>query len=340
MEQPASHKIILAPFRGITMKPFRNAMARFFPWMDEMVAPFFSGIGSEKVHPTILSDLVPKKENLTHTVPQILSAKSGEIILAAEALEKEGYHHLNWNLGCPFSRIAHKKKGCGMLPFPELLSSILHRVFSQIQIGLSIKTRLGNHDPNEIHAVLKAIEPYPIHSIVLHPRTGDQGYRGTANPHAYKDCLTRTHHRLIYNGDIYNLNQFQHLQALLPDQKEWMIGRGVLINPFLPAEIKGIAISSVEKTEKLLGFHQELWEHAKDHISKTDKRLGAMKSVWHYLSGIKSGGPELFNQIKKTRTEKAYLEAVAEMMALDFSNQYEQKAHFLSLTTKRSSGQK
>ncbi len=325
-------KLIMAPFRGITHKAWRNAYARHIGGFDEIFAPFISGSGIEKVHPGKLSDLTPLSDNVAPTIPQIISTKADEIILLGKVLAGNGYDELNWNLGCPFARIANKKRGCGLLPFPNMLNDILEKVFKEIEIDLSVKTRLGYHHPEEITKILPVLNAFPLKRVILHPRTGKQGYKGKADPKRFARCLEFSKHPLIYNGDIYNLPQFRMLQSMFPRQGHWMIGRGALINPFLAADIRGTGYSDEEKRRKLEAFHFELWYLAYGYHKQETRALGSMKAVWHYMAGIFADGKRAFSLIKRAKSKEAYLNAVDVVMHMDFADDAQLEAYFTGLT--------
>ncbi len=322
----------LAPFRGITHKAYRNAFAMHMGHIDVYYAPFISGSGLEKIHPKKLIDLIPLSDNYAPTIPQVISNNADEIILIDNILYEEGYHHLNWNLGCPFRRIANKKRGCGMLPYPGEIDRILNKVCGSLKTSLSVKTRLGYHRPDEITSVLEVFNRYPIYRIILHSRTGVQLYGGKTDPGKYAECLSISKHPMVYNGDIYNHSQYKKLQARFPGQKEWMLGRGALINPFLALEIRNISLSEKDKKNRLEVFHDELWEYTQACIPGEKKQIGWMKAVWHYLSGVFAGGLEAFVDIKRSDSGKKYQVAVRNVMQGDFANEEQIRAHFLALT--------
>ncbi len=324
--------LLMAPFRGITHKSWRNAFARHIGGFDEMFAPFISGAGVTKIHPDKLVDVVPLNDNLIPTVPQIIGIDADEIILLGTTLADLGFEELNWNLGCPFARIANKKRGCGLLPYPEILNEILDKVFGSVKINLSIKTRLGYHVPDEILSVIPILNQYPVHRVILHPRTGKQGYRGKANPEGYGRALQLINHPLIYNGDIYNLSQFRKLQMLFPGQKSWMLGRGALINPFLPKEIKGFVLTDEEKRKPMISFHFELWHRAWETQKHESRTLGAMKAIWHYMAGTFANGREVFRRIKRAKNRETYLDAVDFAMEQEFAGEADLEKYFFQLT--------
>jgi tRNA-dihydrouridine synthase B len=299
-------ELLFAPFKGLTNKVYRNALARHFGGYDVMYAPFISGVGQERIKPSKLADVIPIEKNLAPTVPQFISTDAREIILFGKTLHQHGYDHINWNLGCPFSRIANKKRGCGMLPYPDELDRILHEVFKEFPIRLSIKTRLGYYRPEEILRVLEVLNRYPIHLLIIHARLGTQIYSGDVNLEGFEACLSATKHPVAYNGDIYHKKRFREMQHRFPGISTWMMGRAVLMNPFLAMEIKGVFLNESEKRERLFAFHYELLEGGRMAAANEARLLGSMKAIWYYLSGIFENGMDVFSEIKKTKSLKDY----------------------------------
>ncbi len=323
-----STKLYFAPFQGITDHLYRNAYAQCFMGIDEMYTPFVSGTGTYNVNPSKLKDFLPFEKNLVSVVPQILSNNADEIIAFAGSVEMLGYKHINWNVACPFSRIANKMRGSGLLSSPDLLKSILDKVFESISIDFSVKARLGYQNEDEIFKVLEVLNDYPIKHIAIHCRTGVQLYSGKARPELFKSCIKISKHNLIYNGDIYNLGQYEKFKNLLPEQEEWMLGRGVLINPFLPSEIKGKNISDDKKRELLKKFHNILFTSICSTHSSSAKISGRMKAVWYYMSGVFEDGGSVFNSIKRVKTIEEYEKVVEIVLNSQFSDSKQQSEYF------------
>lgn len=325
MQQPG---LLFAPFKGLTDRRYRNALARHFGGFDAMYAPFISGVGQDRINPSKLIDVIPLEENLAPTVPQFISTDAREIILFGKTLQQHGYDHINWNLGCPFSRIANKKRGCGLLPYPVELDRILNEVFKDFPIKLSIKTRLGYYKPDEIFKVLEVLNHYPIDLLIIHARIGTQIYSGEVNLEGFKECLSVSKNPVAYNGDIYHVARLREMQTLFPQVNTWMVGRGALINPFLAIYIKGTNFSEEVKRQKLNAFHHELLEGGRRVAVNKARLLGSMKAVWYYLSGIFENGTEVFSKIKKTRTIEDYEVLIENELQRPFANELALENYF------------
>jgi tRNA-dihydrouridine synthase len=325
---PGAVRLVLAPFRGITTRIYRNALARHIGGFDEMLAPFVSGTGITRISPSKLADLVPPDGNQCLTIPQILSGSAKEIILFARVLEEYGFDHLNWNLGCPFQRIAGKGRGCGMLREPDRLRAILDEVFRDLPLGLSVKTRLGYHNPEEIFRAIKVFNDYPLRELTIHPRIGTQVYKGEVNLQGFAACLSHSRIPLTYNGDLYHSSKYRELQRRFPQIRSWMPGRGALINPFLALEIRGRSLSETEKRARLQDFLQELFDGVTAVIPHQGKRLGYLKAIWYYLSGMFQEGGPLFAHLKGACSPGQYLSIVAEAIQQPLASEEQMEGYF------------
>ena len=330
MPQPV---LFLAPFKGLTTKIYRNAVARHFGGFDAMFAPFISGTGHDKVNTSKLSDVAPKESMLAHTVPQFLSNNGREALAITKAMAQEGYNHVNWNMGCPFSRIADKKRGCGILPYPEELDRMLHWVFQEAPINISIKTRLGYYRAEESIKVMEVLNRYPIHMLIVHARIGTQLYAGEVDLDGFAYCLSHARMPVVYNGDIFHKERFAVLQSLFPDVHAWMLGRGALINPFLALEIKGISVSENEKRKLLISFLDEIEAQCLINQTNSLRLLGYLKAIWFYIGGMFEPHSEILYKIKKSQSIDEYKIIAADALALPFAG-HEGIEHYFRLGVK------
>jgi tRNA-dihydrouridine synthase len=101
-----------------------------------------------------------------------------------------------------------------------------------------MKMRLGYESPQEIIDVLPILDKYPLKNIAIHARLGKQLYKGGVDLDGFQKCIDTTKHKLYYNGDITSVAKFHEMQERYPSIDHWMIGRGLISDPFLPSMIK------------------------------------------------------------------------------------------------------
>ncbi len=310
MQQPQPF-LYLAPIRGLTDALFRDAFAGHFGGFDAAVAPFITPQKKSLYEDKQIRDVLPEHNTRLPVVPQLLHTDPEDFLVLARRLADLGYDHINWNLGCPAPMVARKKRGSGLLPFPEEIIGLLDKVMPELDIELSIKTRLGFHDFAETRALLPQLDRFRLKEIIIHTRLGKQLYKGSTDPEGFAVCRQLSSHQLTYNGDINDVTIFNSLAGRFPDTGRWMIGRGALANPFLAEEIKGYPQQSADgRKMRLYNFHQDLFNRYTDRLSGPSHLLGRVKHLWLYLINSFPGNKKLLKKILKSNSPAAYLDAV------------------------------
>jgi len=310
--------IYMAPLRGITDSLFRRMYCRHFGGIDAAVAPFINPQRKPIHSDKLLADVTPRNTDFP-LIPQLLNTDGDDFLVLAQRLHDLGYNEINWNLGCPVPMVAKKMRGSGLLPFPEKIISFLEYVVPRLKTRLSLKIRLGYHDHHESLTLLPLLDRYPLSEIIIHTRLGKQLYRGQTSPDSFVLCQKVSRHRLVYNGDISTLSDYQELNKNL-NVKHWMIGRGLVANPLLPSEIKNGCMPDQLRYEKLRFFHDDLFLAMKEQLDGPGHLLGRMKQFWIYFINSFPEKKRTLKKITKATTEKKYLKVVdALFQAHDFT---------------------
>lgn len=111
--------VCLAPLRGITDHVFRTVYATHFSGFDCALAPFVSSVKGAVVKKSHIKDFLPENNKKLRIVPQIIGKDAEEFAILSRQLSAMGHETVNWNLGCPFPQVTRKKRGAGLLPFPN-----------------------------------------------------------------------------------------------------------------------------------------------------------------------------------------------------------------------------
>ncbi|MBR3427683.1 MAG: tRNA-dihydrouridine synthase family protein [Bacteroidales bacterium] len=319
MSQPV---LSLGPFQGITDAPFRNVFKRHFGGVDKFYTPFFTGIHKEEHAKNLQGEEIDPRYNDVETLtPQILSTDAEEILRFAKQCQQLGYKEINLNMGCPFPRVANKKRGCGLLPYPDKVENMLDRVFDEIDIKFSVKCRLGYFNPEEIDAIIPIFNKYPLSELIIHPRIGKQLYKGEADLERFRALVPSINAPLVYNGDIVSVESFVRINGILNDGpstgsgtcktvEQFMLGRGILAHPFLAEQIKNDTADTDDKTERLHNYVLDLYEDRLRHAGGSPKVLGRMKELWSYLMNSFEEPQVVWRKIKKINALKEYEDAV------------------------------
>lgn len=303
-----SVKLSLGPFQGITDAPFRNVFKKYFGGIDKFYTPFFTGIQKDHAKNMQVEEIDPRFNDVKTLTPQILSTDAEEILRFASQCKELGYKEINLNMGCPFPRVANKKRGSGLLPYPEKIDTMLCQVFEKIEVGFSVKCRLGYVNPDEIYPVLEVFNKYPLSELIIHPRIGKQLYKGEADVKRFAELMPLIKAPLVYNGDIVSTESFECIREQVQPVNEFMLGRGLLANPFLAEEIKGSC--HTKDVDRLYNYVIDLYEDRLRHAGGSPKVLGRMKELWSYLRNSFDEPQDIWRKIKKINALREYEEAV------------------------------
>jgi tRNA-dihydrouridine synthase len=302
--------LYLAPLRGFTEYIYRNAFSRHFAGFDVAVAPFIPTMSDARLKRKHLKDVLPENNPAMPVIPQIIGNNAADFILLARRLYDLGYESVNWNLGCPFPMVAKKQRGSGLLPHPEKIAAFLEETIPAIPNRLSIKARLGRKKTDEILTLLEIFNRYPLDEIIVHPRTGKQMYDGEPDLDMFEECLKVSTHTMAYNGDINDLDTFIKFSKRFNSVNRWMIGRGALINPFLPAIIKNGKDGAADKVEVFREFYEDLFEQYRIEFHGPGHLLDRMKGFWTYFSQSFKDGHKVKKKIHRTPKLDRYLKIV------------------------------
>ena len=305
-------RILLAPIKGITDAIYRSSFARHFGGVDGAVAPFVSTVAARRVKPSYLRDFLLDRNEAMPCVPQVLSKDADDFLFLGERIADLGCPEINWNLGCPTPMVAGKRRGSGLLSYPDAIDAILERVCGQGRFRLSIKTRLGRFAKRELVDLMPIFNRYPITELIIHPRLGVQMYGGDPDLDAFAEAAALSVHPLVYNGDITTPARLVALTDRFPAVQGWMIGRGLLSDPFLAQRIRR-GTAGVDVGARLRAFHDELFRQYGEILQGPGHLLSRMKGIWEYLADSCADARKARKSIQKCSSVPAYLDTVARL---------------------------
>ena len=301
--------------QGYTELLFRDVYAEIFSGIDVAIAPFISSLPKGNSKDREWNDVLPEENTKMPVIPQMMGNVAEDLLLLANRLYDRGYPVVNLNLGCPYKMVAKKKKGSGMLCFPEELDALLETLIGGMKGRLSIKTRLGRHTREEFHTLIPIYNRYPLEELTVHPRTGIQMYTGGPDLDFFEEVLPKIRHRVVYNGDLWSLSRFTALSHRFPSISDWMIGRWIVPNPFLPAEIKGATFDEAEKRRLLKQFHDAIFVRQVERLDGPGHVTSVMKAFWVYFKEAFEDGDRLFRPLRRIADPDIYEVAVAQIFA-------------------------
>ena len=309
-------KLYLAPLEGVTDSIYRRTFLKYYGGVDKVYTPFLSPNSTYKFTTREFKDINPEKNDVSLTVPQLLTNNPAHFIWAATEIIALGFKEINLNLGCPSGTVVSKKKGSGLLFYPEELDRFLYEIFNQLKgkCSLSIKTRLGKHEPEEFYEILEIYNKYPISELTIHPRIQSDFYKEPVKMDFFDYAYENAKAPLVYNGEIHSSADIEMIEEKYPNIAGIMIGRGLIANPELGLQYKKLKNTSEIDLKILKEFHNALLQEYSETLSGEKPVLHRMKEFWSYWQIQFPEDEKTIKKIKKTNKLQEYKDYVSKLI--------------------------
>ena len=277
--------LALAPLADHTDSPFCNVCRKVFD-KKSVIRKILNQVQDDKMGFVIFREMVSAeaivrgsektlkmckfKRKERPIVIQIFGGKPKVMVEAVKIIVKKFKPDgIDINMGCPVSKIARKgESGAALMKDQDRACEIIREVkkvldnqkksyllryrsrYFNKQIPLSVKTRLGWSNSEDILDFAPKLEKAGADLITIHGRTKMQGYSGKADWEMIGRVKEKVNIPIIANGDITLENFKECLKITGADGL--MIGRGALGNPWV---FKEIAASQAPRNDRLEGAH-------------------------------------------------------------------------------------
>lgn len=317
-------KFYVAPLEGITGYIYRNALEKYFPGADRYFTPFIVPDQKHPLRKKELRDILPGNNHVKDLVPQIMTNDADRFHEVVQVLQSYGYQEVNLNLGCPSGTVTARKKGAGFLAYPEELDRFLGRIFSENEVRISLKTRIGMKDPEEGFRLLEIYNQYPLSELIIHPRTREEFYKGEPHLEIYAQLASSSRVPVCYNGNLLTARDYEAFHAAFPQTEGVMLGRGVIADPGLIGRLKNIdenlnkqqngtelssgVVRDLAAEKKLLReFHAEIFAQYREIFGEDRNAVFHMKELWSYMLQNFEHSEKIGKKIRKASKVSEYL---------------------------------
>ena len=237
MTELKNKEIMLAPLAGVTDVAFRIVCEKYgadktFTEMASVNAMVYDNKQTDEIL------FISEKEE--HANIQIFGSDPEKIERAIK--EKinplENITDLSFNMGCPAPKIFKNGEGSALMKDPDLVDKITKILVKSTNKKVNVKFRTGVDDYSKNYIEIgKICEDNGVDYVILHGRTRDQHYSGTANWDDIKKLKEALSIPVIANGDVFTVDDFKNIiQRTNADGV--MLARGAMGNPFLFKYIK------------------------------------------------------------------------------------------------------
>ena len=246
---------------------------------------------------------------------QLAAGHADHFTRVSELIENEGIHvdFVDINMCCPLDLICQKGAGAKMMQRENRLREVLIGMTNTLTIPVTVKMRTGWDEKKPFaHTLVRKIQSWGIPGIaafMVQGRSRLQRYSKAAD----WDYISMTaqnqsdeHDRIpvIGNGDVFSYTDWEEKKAREGVEATAMLGRGALIKPWLPTELKEKRHWDISATERLdilkefVRFGLEHWGSDQKGVNNTRRfLLEWMSFLYRYVPvGMLEVVPQQLNQ--------------------------------------------
>lgn len=215
--------------------------------------------------------------------PEIM-AKAAKII--CQKFKPDG---IDINMGCPARRVVASGHGVSLMKDLDLASYIVERIKKEVEVPVSVKTRLGYKSEREIIKFAKRLEESGLDALILHGRTYNQQFKGEVNYQIIKMVKENSKIPVVASGGLYTPELA--VKMLEETNVDGIIfAKGILGNPWIIKQTIDLLKSKKYKKPT----KKELFEIALKHSQlnynlKAERGIIEMrKHLCWYIKGLKN----------------------------------------------------
>lgn len=267
----------LAPMEGYSDSAFRRVCKAVNP--ETMTITEFTS--ADGLHHS--AERVKKKlwfhPSESPLIAQIFGKNEDTFISAAKLCEDMGFAGLDINMGCPAKKVVKSEHGVALRRNLDLAFRLIEVLATHTSLPVSVKTRLGWSDADDLIEFGKGAENAGADMICIHARTYQNPYNVPAQweyVYALKEHVSIP---VLGNGGI---TSYQDGMTKLGNLDGFLIGQATFGNPWI-FDPNGEPLTFKEKAPLILQHAEWLIEHKGEVVGCREIR----KHLVQYIKGIR-----------------------------------------------------
>ena len=244
MLTPETSSLILAPMQGVTDAPMRalQGEAGAFTFAVSEFVRVSQEVLPRRVFPRSVPELLTCSRTPTGLPVQVqlLGGDAERMARSAFNAWRAGAQAIDINFGCPAPTVNRNDGGATLLRYPHRVREIVRAVRDAVppDVPVSAKLRLGWDKIEDIYENAAMAAEGGASWLTIHGRTRVAGYAPPAYWNPIGQVREQVNIPVVANGDIWTLEDFRRCREET-GCRHFMLGRGAMANPLLPAQIAG-----------------------------------------------------------------------------------------------------
>jgi len=221
----------LSPMEGYSDSAFRRVCKS----VNKTIITYTEFTSADGIHhsPERVRKKLQFHPDETPILAQIYGKNIETLVTAAKFCEDMGFTGIDINMGCPAKKVVKSEHGIALRKKPEFAFKLIEAVANATSLPVSVKTRLGWSNADDLIAFGKGVESAGANMICIHARTYKEPYNVPAQwapLYALKDALTIP---VLGNGGLTSLAEgYEKLGNL----DGFLIGQATFGNPWVFAK--------------------------------------------------------------------------------------------------------
>jgi tRNA-dihydrouridine synthase len=309
--------LALAPMQDVTDRAFWRVIAGR-GGADVYFTEYFRVHADSRLEKPILRSMI---ENPTGrpVVAQMIGKSIPDLVRTARELQQHPIAGVDLNLGCPAPIVYKKCAGGGLLREPERIDRILGALREAVETRFTVKTRIGFDDAAVFDDLLPIFARHNLDLLTVHGRTVKEMYRSEVHYDFISCAVEAMNCPVLANGNVYSAAK---AESVLRETGAHglMIGRGVIRNPWLFAQIRqhlsGEATARPSGRD-VLDYVTDLFEMTAPANIIEKSQVQKMKKYMNYFGlGVDAGG-RFLHEIRRTQTKADFFAVCREHLDHD-----------------------
>jgi tRNA-dihydrouridine synthase B len=220
---------------------------------------------------------------------QLFGADPARMAEAALRVEALGFDGLDLNFGCPDPSVVRGGAGAALMGDRARAEAVVRSVRHAVKWALTMKIRLGWRDQHTFMEVGRMAEDCGADAIILHPRTGSQGFRGKADWGCLAQLKKALRIPVVGSGDVRSGAEFQRMIAETGCDGV-LIGRAALRQPWVFRDCLAVTEGKEYLPPQLEDVILRYLQIQRETESPQHALRGARLHLLHFLHGFPQAG--------------------------------------------------